>query len=70
MPLVARATWVAPAILLIATGGTLALALQDVPPEHAGAAKLFAAQCASCHTIPDPARETDKVWLAQVKETS
>lgn len=65
----ARARFLA-AIGIVALGGGLAFALQDVPPEHAGAAKLFAQACASCHTIPDPERETDKAWLTQVKETS
>ena len=65
-----RGGWLAGAEFATALGASVALALQDVPPEHAGAAKLFAHACAACHTIPDPARETDKAWLAQVKETS
>ncbi|MDH3590921.1 MAG: hypothetical protein OER88_03530 [Planctomycetota bacterium] len=36
--------------------------------DHAG--KIFAARCATCHVIPDPALRTDRAWLAQVKETS
>ena len=32
--------------------------------------KLFAKQCASCHSVPDPAIRTDMAWLDQVNRTS
>ena len=31
---------------------------------------LFAKQCASCHSVPDPAIRTDMAWLDQVNRTS
>ena len=33
-------------------------------------AKIFTARCASCHTLPDPGVRSDKVWLAQIRETT
>ncbi len=56
-------------------GATLlvAVAMFDVsvseaaPPE---VAQMFAARCATCHTVPDVAIRTDLAWLDQVKRTS
>ncbi len=36
----------------------------------AAASRLFAAQCASCHAAPDPARGTDRAWIDQVHRTA
>ena len=33
-------------------------------------ARMFAKQCASCHTVPDPGLSVDKVWINQVRETT
>lgn len=32
--------------------------------------QLFVKQCASCHSVPDPAIRTDMAWLDQVNRTS
>ena len=32
--------------------------------------QMFAKQCASCHTVPDPGLPADKVWMNQVRETT
>ena len=33
-------------------------------------AKIFTARCASCHTMADPGVRSDKIWLAQIRETT
>ncbi len=34
------------------------------------AGEIFAARCASCHTVPDPGLRTDLAWLDQIKRTT
>ncbi|MHC4957725.1 MAG: hypothetical protein ACYTGN_05060 [Planctomycetota bacterium] len=49
-------------------------ALLHAPASEGGesddAAKLFAARCATCHTVPDPGVRTDAAWLEQVDRTA
>ncbi|MHC4470906.1 MAG: hypothetical protein ACYS99_08065 [Planctomycetota bacterium] len=33
-------------------------------------AKLFAKNCVACHSVPDPALETGRAWLDQVRRTT
>jgi len=43
----------------------------DAPvPSRDGIAATFRTKCASCHTVPDPARESDRAWLDQVNRTA
>jgi mono/diheme cytochrome c family protein len=51
----------------------LGAADEDDPPKAAdiaAAGKLFRSSCTSCHLPPDPAHETDRAWLNQVKDTA
>lgn len=32
--------------------------------------ELYARNCSHCHTVPDPAHETDRAWLSQVHDTA
>ena len=53
--------------------GALGLAQDDGPPKAAdiaAAGELFRSSCTSCHLPPDPAHETDRAWLNQVKDTA
>ena len=59
---------VATPLLLLAA----AFSLPAVGGDEAGfdATALFAARCASCHSVPYPGVRTDRVWLGQVRETT
>ncbi|MBI3098977.1 MAG: hypothetical protein HYY93_12160 [Planctomycetes bacterium] len=40
-------------------------------PEHrAAGAKLWEANCAACHFVPDPAIRFDRIWLEMLQTTS
>ena len=69
-----RAWVLGPIAAAVALIPPLAAAWQDGPALDPAAARaaaaLFASQCASCHVVADPARESDRAWLAQVAETS
>jgi len=64
------------AVLLLGPLGAAALgegrgaADEPTPEAIAEAAQLFRSSCATCHLPPDPARETDRAWLDQVRDTA
>lgn len=50
-----------------------AIATADGPGDRDSivhAKKMFAGRCASCHFVPDPIVERDKVWLGLIKTTA
>ena len=32
--------------------------------------RMYAKQCASCHTVPDAGLAWDRVWIDQIRETT
>jgi mono/diheme cytochrome c family protein len=52
---------------LLATALLAALAAAD---ELEDAGRLFKAQCAGCHTIPDRELAGDRAWLGQLPKTA
>jgi len=52
--------------------GLVAVGLSALPTHGSDdpSAALFAERCASCHTLPDPAMEADRVWAGQVRRTA
>lgn len=55
---------------LLAVAG---LALLTAPLARGGdnaPGQIFAARCASCHTVPDLDLRTDRAWLDQVNRTT
>ena len=45
-------------------------AAEDHPAPVLEAARDWNRRCRSCHTVPDPAFETDRAFLRQISETS
>ena len=52
-----------PVAVLCLAGAALADEVED-------AGRLFAARCASCHTLPDKALKGDRAWIGQVERTA
>ena len=55
-------------IVLIAAIAVLPETLSIGQGHSAG--EIFAARCASCHTVPDPGLRTDLAWLDQINRTT
>jgi len=58
--------------LLILVGAATFLAAPAVPKgeDRPDPGRMFAKQCANCHTVPDPGLPADRVWIDQVRETT
>ncbi len=57
-------------ILLCLSVAVLVIPLAETPGQDPTVAEIFTAQCASCHTVPDPGMRTDLAWLDQINRTT
>mgnify|MGYP002624319455 CR=1 FL=1 len=65
-----RALCLCTAAVLLGGAALLVPRTAVAEPDAAGAADVFRARCAHCHTIPDPALRTDRAWIDQVNRTA
>ncbi len=69
-----RAPWW-PVLPVLAVGLLVALgpgatAQEGVRNNLPPAGRIFHAQCADCHVVPDTRFATDRAWLEQIKDTA
>ena len=57
-------------ILLVLIAAIVVLPTTTSTGQGQSAGEIFAARCASCHTVPDPGLRTDLAWLDQINRTT
>lgn len=57
-------------ILLVLIAAIVVLPTTPSTGQGHSAGEIFAARCASCHTVPDPGLRTDLAWLDQINRTT
>ena len=50
--------------------GAALIPLAETTGQSLSAGEMFAARCANCHTVPNPALRTDLAWLDQINRTT
>ncbi len=61
------------AVFLVIAGATLSAIAgfsEQHSAQHVDPGAFFTRTCSGCHVAPDPAFETERAWIGQVRETA